>query len=110
MDLGRSRMPLATGLVAPASRVVRGHRVAFGNRRRDRSTWIDRNLGTMRATGRPAERGSDQTGEVGTDEEEGGMFVVEPTESDDEHRKEAGGMWMTRLMPVAANPTEGGST
>jgi hypothetical protein len=30
---GRSRMPLATRRVAPASRSVRGHRVAFGNRR-----------------------------------------------------------------------------
>jgi hypothetical protein len=37
------------------------------------------------------------------------MFLVEPTESEDEHWKEAGGMWMTRLMPVAVNPTEGGS-
>jgi hypothetical protein len=36
---------------APASRVMRGHQVAFGNRRRDPSTWVDRKFGAMSATG-----------------------------------------------------------
>ena len=32
-----------------------------------------------------------------------GCSVVEPTEYEEENMKEAGGMWMTRLMPVAVN-------
>jgi hypothetical protein len=79
------------------ARLSRGEKSSGGIRRHERH-------GLTRRT----RVGSDRGGR--TDEEEGGMFVVEPTESEDEHRKEAGGMWMTRLMPVAVNPTEGGST